>query len=192
MAESFFQRRRPDDSEIARIAAEIAELENLAVSELAERWQDLFGEAPRSRNKAWLRKRIAYRMQEIAFGGLSPAALARIDELAEKAPIRRRGGRLLSAFTNGEPERREKPVGPQRRVAAEPTVPSDRDERFSPEGFILTREHRGETHEVEVLEDGFEYDGRPYRTLSEVARAITGAKWNGYTFFGLKGPWSDA
>ena len=192
MAESFFQRRRPDEKEIARLAAEIAKLEDLAVSELAERWQDLFGEAPRSRNKAWLRKRIAYRMQEMAFGGLSPAALERIEELAEKAPIRRRGGRLLSALTNGAPERPKKPAGPERRVAAAVTAPSERDERLPPEGYILTREHGGETHEVEVLEDGFEYEGRPYRTLSEVARAITGAKWNGYTFFGLKGPWSDA
>nr|NIM18730.1 DUF2924 domain-containing protein [Candidatus Latescibacterota bacterium]NIM64471.1 DUF2924 domain-containing protein [Candidatus Latescibacterota bacterium]NIO00624.1 DUF2924 domain-containing protein [Candidatus Latescibacterota bacterium]NIO27025.1 DUF2924 domain-containing protein [Candidatus Latescibacterota bacterium]NIO54550.1 DUF2924 domain-containing protein [Candidatus Latescibacterota bacterium] len=53
-------------------------------------------------------------------------------------------------------------------------------------GTILTREYRGEVHQVIVLEKGFEYDGKVYRSLSGIARAITGTQWNGYLFFGLK------
>ncbi|MDL1951780.1 DUF2924 domain-containing protein, partial [Acidobacteria bacterium ACD] len=108
-----------------------------------------------------------YRIQELAEGGLSPRALDRIDQLNRLAP---------------PPWRR--PAGGAHGPAAQPTLaPPARDPRLPSPGTVLTRLHRGVEHRVTVLADGFEYRGERYRSLSAIARRITGTPWNGFLFF---------
>ena len=110
-------------------------------------------------------------------GGLSERAKRRAAELARDADARVRppkGWQLDPA-----------PAG-LRTVTGRLAV--SRDERIPPHGTVLTREYKGERHTVTVLDGGFEYDGKAYRSLSAIAHAITGAHWNGYHFFGLGSP----
>ena len=147
------------------VAVTIAELADMTVKELRRRYAEVFGETTNSRHKGFLRRRIIWRMQAQAEGGLSKKAQARAKELADNADLR------LSA-----PRQAGTPAGrPARRV----------DNRLPMPGTAITREYKGETVEVRVLEEGFEYAGAIYRTLSGVARAVTGAHWNGYRFFNL-------
>ena len=157
-------------TEVADVAAEISALEQMTTAELAERYAEVFGETTRSRNKAYLKKKVAWRIQEIAEGGLSPRARKRADELAEDAPIRRRG---LPATTVAADADADAPAGKQR------------DPRLPAAGETLTKTHRGVDHEVLVLNDAFEYRGERYTSLSKVAKVITGTTWNGFLFFGL-------
>jgi hypothetical protein len=146
---------------------EIDGLRALPVAELRGRYLALFGEETTSRNKDYLFKRIAYRMQEKKYGGLTPRARARAELLAEDAPIRRR----LSASTEG---------------AEIVRLPArDRDSRLPPAGTELRRVFDGVEHVVTVLDDGFMFRGMRYKSLSLVAREITGTRWNGFGFFGL-------
>ena len=147
------------------LATELAALPSMSTAELTTKWVDLFGVAPRSRNRTWLIKRIAWRMQERAAGGLTERALGRVDELAENAPIRHRPPREWT-----------------------PPAASPRDPRLPPPGTVLRREYGDGVHEVTVLDEGgFDYRGQRHRSLSAVATAITGTRWNGYLFFGLTG-----
>lgn len=157
---------------IADIPRELARLREMTVGQLRERYREVFGEPTRSRNKDYLRKKIAWRIQEVAEGGLSERALARIDALAPTAPVRRRSS------GNG--------AVPAEPVAAAEPVATARDPRLPEPGTVLTREHNGVEHHVVVLDDGFEYRGERFATLSKVARAITGTNWNGYLFFSLQ------
>ncbi|HYM98029.1 MAG TPA: DUF2924 domain-containing protein [Candidatus Sulfotelmatobacter sp.] len=146
---------------------EIEKLRTLPVADLRIRYQELFGEETTSRNKDYLFKRIAYRLQEKKYGGLTPRARARAELLAEDAPIRRR----LSAVTDA-PEFVRQP-------------PENRDRRLPPAGTELRRTFDGAEHIVTVLDAGFMFRGKQYRSLSLIAREITGTRWNGYGFFGL-------
>jgi hypothetical protein len=156
-----------DRRAMANAARELATLDAMTSSELAEKYRELFGEPTRSRNKEYLRKRIAWRVQEYAEGSLSPYALDRIAHLAERAPARWR-----------EPAPRKGRAEPV--VAA--TVPAY-DPRLPPAGAVLSRVHDGVEHQVTVLEGGFEYQGKHYSSLSKIARLITGTSWNGFLFF---------
>ena len=146
---------------------EIEKLRLLPVADLRARYLELFGEETTSRNKDYLFKRLAYRMQERKYGGLTAKARARAATLAEDAPIRRR----LTPTTEAPDAVRE--------------PPSNRDPRLPPAGTELKRAFEGSEHVVTVLEDGFTFRGKTYRSLSEIAREITGTRWNGYGFFGL-------
>ena len=159
---------------IKDVTAELVALDDLTVSELHTKWLELFGEASRSRNKKYLIKRIAYRLQELAEGGLNAESLGRIDELAATTPVRQRASRKSKAVA---PE-----SAPTLDVAPDA---KPRDPRLPPVGSPLTREHKGTTHEVTVLDDGFEYAGERFRSLSAIAKRITGTSWNGWLFFGL-------
>ena len=162
-------------ADVGDVATELAALMKLSVGELRERFEELYGFATRTRNKDYLRKRLAWRIQELAEGGLSEAARARIDELAPPGmPIvlpgtRQKqvaeGAKLLVKVARGE----LKP----------------RDPRLPPAGTLLEREHAGVVHQVSVGDDDFEYQGERYSSLSQVARAITGTPWNGFLFFHL-------
>jgi hypothetical protein len=145
------------------VLRQIAELRKLTVGGLKEKYLEVFGEGTNSRNKKYLFKKIAYRIQEKKYGGLSQRARDRAAELVHKAPLRR--GRLGKAKTQ------------------ENTRP--RDPRLPAPGTVLTRTFGKRDHTVKVLEGGFEYKGKPYQSLSAVAREITGTSWNGYTFFAL-------
>ena len=155
------------DSSVLR---KIDALRRMSVGELHEKWRELYdGEEPRSRNKYFLWRRLAWRVQELAYGGLSERAKARIKEIqAMNPPIRVRPPRGWEPPANGD-------VSPK----------TYRDERLPAPGTVLTRTYRGEEYRVTVLDDGFEWDGRHFKSLSAVARAITGQKWNGPLFFGL-------
>jgi len=146
---------------------EVEKLRKLSVAELRARYLELFGEETTSRNKDFLFKRIVYRMQERKYGGLTPATIARAMTLAEDAPIRRR----LSA--NFEPP----PVVQE--------APATRDPRLPPAGAELRRVFGGVEHVVTVLDEGFLFRGKRYKSLSMIAREISGTRWNGYGFFGL-------
>ncbi len=160
--------QRTDREAAASVARELAALGTMSVGELAEKYREVFGEPTRTRNKEYLRKRIAWRIQEHAEGGLSPRALERIEQLAPEAPARWRA-----------PVARKEGVS----ATAGPNASVARDPRLPPVGTVLTRQHDSVEHKVTVLADGFEYRGETYRSLSKVARLITGTPWNGFLFF---------
>jgi len=139
----------------------------LSVAELRARYLELFGEETTSRNKDYIFKRIVYRLQERKYGGLTPRARERAALLAEDAPIRRR----LSPRAD-VPEALQKAT-------------HDRDPRLPPVGTELRRTFDDAEYVVTVHEDGFLFRGSRYRSLSLIAREITGTRWNGYGFFGL-------
>ena len=150
------------------LAAEIAALPRLRVSELRTKFASVFGEPTPSHNKVWLVKRIAWRLQALAEGGLSERARRRAAELVQEADLR------LSAPSDG-PAPSEPPA----------LVRWPVDERVPRPGTILTRRYKGRTITVEVLEHGFGYEGQVYRSLSAVAKVITGSHCSGRFFFGL-------
>jgi hypothetical protein len=159
---------RADRAAAASTGRELAALDKMAVGELAEKYREVFGEPTRTRNKEYLRKRIAWRIQEVAEGGLSPRALERIEQLAPEAPARWR-----------QPVARKD--GASAHVIA--TAKATRDPRLPPVGTVLKRVHDGIEHKVTVLADGFEHNGEQYHSLSKIARVITGTPWNGFLFF---------
>jgi hypothetical protein len=154
------------------LSRELATIEKMTVGQLQQRYTDLFGETVRSRHKQYLIRRIAWRLQANAEGGLSEQALRRAEELANSADVRVTPpkGRI-----SGSPAARvESPAGPS-------------DPRLPPIGAEITRKYKGRTLTVTVYADGFEYEGDRYRSLTAVAKAITGSHINGFRFFGLEG-----
>ena len=149
------------------ITAQIRDLQEMTVPELRARYTEVFGEETRSRHKQQLFRKIAWRIQELAEGGLSERAKTRAGEIANEADIRLRPPKGFFAGDAPRPERRL------------------RDSRLPIPGSVIEREYKGHTVAVSVLDDGFEYDGQTYRSLSGIAREITGTNWNGMLFFGL-------
>lgn len=139
------------------VLAQLAALKILPAPALKQRWRDLFETEPPPYNRRFLESRLAYRIQELAYGGLKPETVARLDALSEQLD----GGKVDL--------RRKK---------------ADRDRPIA--GTRLIREWQGVEHTVTVRVDGYEWQGRPYKSLSAVARAITGTRWSGPVFFELK------
>jgi hypothetical protein len=137
------------------VLAQLAALKTAPVAALKQKWRDLFEREPPAYNRHFLESRLAYRIQELAFGGLSPETLERLDVLADE--LEGKGSKRRSSLKN-------RPIA----------------------GTRLIREWRGAEHSVTVRQEDFEYQGRPYKSLSAIARAITGTRWNGLVFFGLK------
>lgn len=161
------------------VPMQLAALDDMNVPALAERYLELYGEPTRSRNKDYLRKRLKWRIQELAEGGLSQGALARIHQLGDQMPERwrmRQSQGLVDAAAAPVPV-----AAPQVTQAVEP-----RDPRVPPAGTVLRRVFDGNTYEVMVCLEGFEYAGRQYKSLSAIATEIAGTRWNGFLFFGLK------
>lgn len=156
------------------IAREVAALKRMTVKELRGRYVEVFGEATRSGNKDWLWKRIAWRMQANAEGGLTERARRRAEELADDTDLRVR-----------RPPERPAPSPASTTTTARADF-GDRTGELMP-GTVLTRPYKGRTITVTVLDDGFEFEGDVYRSLSAVAKVVTGSHWNGNYFFGLKG-----
>jgi hypothetical protein len=138
------------------IPARLAALKTATTPELKAQWRDLFDSEPPPFNRRYLESRLAYRIQELAYGGLRPETIRRLERLGEELD----GG-----------DRKKS------RVRAD-TMPIA--------GTRLIREWQGVEHVVTVTVDGFEWQGRPYKSLSAIARGITGTRWNGWVFFGLK------
>jgi hypothetical protein len=134
----------------------LAALKTTPTPELKAQWRELFGKEPPPFNRKYIESRLAYRIQELALGGLKPETVARLEALGEE-------------LDGGKVEVRRK------RVDDRPVT-----------GTRLMREWQGVQHCVTVLPDRYEWQGGPYKSLSAAARAITGTRWNGLVFFGLK------
>ncbi len=162
---------------LASVTRQLAAIQEMSVGQLRELYREVFGVPTRSRNRDYIRKKVAYGIQEQAAGGLSEKAQAKIAELIPGSPVRHRPAR----------KRAPKAAAPKPKSASRSQAAS-RDQRLPAVGTVITREHGDTEHLVTVLERSFEYDGEEYDSLSQVARAITGTNWNGYTFFHLQKP----
>ena len=152
----------------AAVIAAIEELQGLNVVALKKRYKDLFGTESKSSNKQFLFRRIAWRLQANSEGDLSERARRRAAEIANDVDLRTRAPReFLSGFGSA--------------IGRSP----QRDRRLPRPGTLLTRRLDEKQIVVKVLEDGFEYQTRHYRSLSAIAREATGTRWNGMAFFGL-------
>jgi hypothetical protein len=156
------------------IQKEIDELSRMTVTQLRRKHFELFGEETNSNHRQFLFRRIAWRIQALAEGGLSERARRRALEIANDADLRIRAPRDL--FTDDP--------GQRHRLSATRKVAPEHDSRLPPAGSYLEREYKGQRIIVKVLGDGFEFEGRRYRSLSGIAREITGTRWNGFLFFG--------
>ena len=168
------------------IRRRLAELQAMPVSALQALYYELHGRATRSHNRAWLLKRLSYKTQELLTGlTLSAQARQRIAKLGAKEPVRRWAPqRALSDFERSLQEEVERAVTERTRGLTPPKV-KPRDPRLPPAGTIIRRSHREQVHEIHVLEEGFEYQGRHYTKLSHIAKEVTGTKWNGFIWAGL-------
>jgi hypothetical protein len=139
-----------------QILARLAALKTTPTPKLKEQWRQLFEGEPPAFNRRYLESRLAYRIQELAYGGLKPETVRRLEKLGEE-------------LDGGRADVRKRPTN-DRPISA----------------TRLIREYQGVEHCITVRDDDFEYQGRPYKSLSAIARAITGTQWNGVVFFGLK------
>jgi hypothetical protein len=139
------------------IPARLAALKTIPTADLKTQWRDLFHSEPPPFNRRYLESRLAYRIQELAYGGLKPETIRRLERMGED-------------LDGGDRKKRG--------------IRADGDRPIT--GTRLLREWQGVEQIVTVTADGFEWQGRPYKSLSAIARAITGTRWNGWTFFGLK------
>jgi hypothetical protein len=138
------------------IPARLAALKTMPTPELKQQWRELFDSEPPPFNRRFLESRLAYRIQELAYGGLKPETIRHLEKLGEQLD----GGNITTRRIRAD----LKPIA----------------------GTRLIREWQGVEHVVTVTADGYDWQGRPYRSLSAIARAITGTRWNGWIFFGLK------
>src|SRR5262245_13798358 len=154
------------------IGREVAALQRLTLPQLRARYAEVVGEQANTRNRGWLLKRVAWRLQALAEGGLSERARQRAQELACDADLR-----------TTQPRSQAAPPDMERTQTT--TLKFKPDDRLPPPGTILTRPYKGRTLQIQVLPLGFEYEGQVYGSLSAVAKAITGSHCNGYLFFRL-------
>lgn len=140
------------DTVLKRVAA----LKTLPIAALKQQWRELFDREPPPFNRRYIESRLAYRIQELAYGGLKPDTMRRLEALANE--LEQEGPKARGRTSKGLPT-----IGTQ-----------------------LVREWQGVEHRVTVTDNGFLHDGKPYKSLSAIARAITGTRWNGWLFFGLK------
>jgi hypothetical protein len=159
------------------VLMEIESLRRASLAGLRGKYREVFQEETRSRHREHLFRRIAWRLQALAEGDLSERARGRANEIARDADLRMiappdfftvSGENVIT--TTGERNRRQQ------------------DSRLPLPGTLLTRKWKGHTLLVEVLKDGFRYDSRHYSSLSAIATAVTGTRWNGLAFFGLTRP----
>ncbi len=153
------------------VAKEIATLKRMTLADLQRKYAETFGEGTTSRHKEFLIRRILWRLQANEEGDLSERARRCARELAVDSDLR-----LTAPKTSASSSAGPTSVG---------TIDISMDGRLPMPGAVITRRYKGRTVEVRVLPRGFEYEGEVYRTLSAVAKQITGAHWNGYYFFGL-------
>jgi len=157
------------------VMREVDRLKSMTVRELRARYLEVFGEASRSGNKDFLWKRIAWRVQSAAEGDLSERARRRAEEIVDESDLRVRApSRSFKAIDESSQSR-----------TASYYFPSNNDRRVPMPGAILSRNYKGSVIRVMVLEKGYEYNGEIYRSLTAIARLVTGARWNGFHFFGL-------
>jgi len=162
-----------------RTYRQLQALYRMSVGQLRERYLTVFGEETRSHNKDFLRKRISWRIQACSEGGLSERARRRAEEIVNEADLRIRIPRdpLKPGFMD------------QKERSATSRLPQSEDRRLPPPGTLLIREFQGRDIVVTVRDAAdFEYEGQRYKSLSAIARKVTGSRWNGYLFFRLTQP----
>jgi hypothetical protein len=140
----------------ADVLGRLAALKTAAIPALKQQWRELFGAEPPPYNRRFLESRLGYRIQELAYGGLKPETLVRLEVLGQQFD----GGKIIIRRMRGD----DRPIA----------------------GTMLIREYQGVEYVVTVTRTGYEYAGQPYKSLSAIARAITGTRWNGRVFFGLR------
>lgn len=138
------------------ISEELAELRAMNVAELVERYVAVFGRAPRCKQPTWMFRKIAWEIQARRFGGLSKRALARLEELMAEIDIPLGGVRAQ--------------VKPARKAT---------------QGTVVERAWKGRVVRATSVDGGWDHEGTVFRSLSAVAKHVTGSHWNGKLFFGL-------
>jgi len=141
---------------------EVSELSSLSCDELKARWRALHSTEPPSHNRSHLIKRLAYKIQENSFGGLTKSSADAMDRVLDVHGYDSSGARQEQSHKKSMPKK---------------NVPIT--------GTRMVREWNGRVHEVVAADGGFEYQGRRYRSLTAVAKEITGTHWNGRAFFGV-------
>ena len=175
-------RSRAARRELDDMPSQLAALETMNVPALAEKYRELYGEPTRSRNRAYLKKRLAWRIEANFQGDLSQGAIARIQQLGDQLPER---WQMRLGQPASEPAAASD-AATKLGAALSTATTEPRDPRVPPVGTVVRRVFDGKTHEVTVCVEGFEYEGRRYKTLSAIANQIAGSRWNGFLFFGLK------
>lgn len=155
----------------AELNQHIDQLRHMTTAQLQLKYRELFGQPSHSNHKDYLFRRVAWRMQAVAEGGLSDRAREHAREIAIDADLR------LCAPN--------KPIETQPAVRVA-NASRQLDPRVPPPGTQLIKRYKDETLTVTVLEDGYQYGERVYKSLSAIARQVTGTQWNGYVFFGLR------
>ena len=139
------------------VISQVAALPSLDSAMLKQLWQELFNETAPRQKRDYLIPRLAWRIQELAYGGLKCETQAKIDRLA----------------------RSNKPI------TAQSLKYTSLSQQHVTVGTQLIREYKGVEYQVTATRSGFELNGKTYKSLSEVARVITGTRWSGPVFFGL-------
>ena len=139
-----------------QVLSRLAALHAAPIAALKAQWRELYGKEPPPFSRSYIQSRLAFRIQELAYGGLKPETVDRLVALGEQLD----GGNVVL-----------------RRIRADSRPLA---------GTRLLREWQGVQHVITVRHDDFEFEGRPYQSLSAIARHITGTRWNGWTFFGLR------
>lgn len=159
----------------AALRIEMENLRRAGLGVLREKYREVFGEDTRCRHREHLFRRIAWRLQSLAEGDLSERARARAGQIARDADLR-----IVAPAGFFEPGDGVAPMHKERNGRP-------RDPRLPLPGSVLTKDWKGRTILVEVLPAGFRCENRHYSSLSAIATAITGTRWNGLAFFGLTG-----
>jgi len=154
------------------VIAAIEELQHLKVAALKKRYRELFGEESKSSNEQFLFRRVAWRLQANHEGDLSERARRRATDIADDRDLRIRAPKEFVTRPDSGSRSVDRTRPPQ-------------DWRLPGPGALLTRRVGDRQIVVKVLKEGFEYDSRRYRSLSAIAREVTGTRWNGLLFFGL-------
>lgn len=157
----------------ASLEQQLSALQQQSTGELRRKYFDLSGDATNTRNRTWLIRRIAWLIQAQETGGLSERARERAEELACDADLRVNA----PALAQGAKVQIELPTAA--------TIPQEFDPRLPIPGSLLYREYKGRVYQVLVQHQGFEMEGVIYKSLSAVAKQITGSHCNGFHFFRL-------
>lgn len=153
------QERKAESSQAGRSPLQLSELAQMSTVELRQAWRRLFQQPPPPLSRDLIVRALAYRLQEVAQGGLSKATQRHLRALAQRG----RGGSFV------------------------PDTPAMLPALLLRPGTRLVREWHGRSHVVTVTEAGFEHEEQRYRSLSQIAKHITGSHWSGPRFFGLTG-----
>jgi len=152
---------RKDDRMETTVLRQLAELQDMPYPAMKVKWRGLYGTEPPGYKREHMLRRLAYRIQELAYGGLPDETKAQLERVADEDERQRQGMRT---------QRRKQQITH--------AIPGTR----------FVREWKGQTHEVTATEGGFEYNGRRYKSLSAIAKIITGVHWSGPHFFGFRTP----